>query len=888
MQNKHFIFTFLLFFFLVIFNIEGLSQKLITYKVENQPLNLVLTKISSISKVRFAFDDDYFSKINVSFNLANLTVDEFLKQICLKFPIAYKYIGGTWVVYKDEKKVVERPRPKVEQKTPIKQILIPRKITYKKSRLWELIGTVIDGKSGNRLKFCQLFIDEYTNPVTNEYGLFSDEIVSTGEVRIKVKQIGYYPLDTAFMMSDGKDIVLKLNPIWKIENAYNDSYTGIFPVDFPKSSDLIALNSQSGTYVPGIEENDFTNSLKLLSGIYLSGDNNAGLSFRGISPSENLIMMDGIPVLNYSHLDGQISGLNSKFINQAFIMRGGFGAEYGGSSSGIIDLSGKTVQNKSFVDFTANMLDVNLFMGIPINNQISVSGSVRKSVVDYWPNYYYQNIVKAPFIFDSVDTELKKGKTYNPYNSFLDINLKVSFKPDIRNEINFILTNGYDNQIRNLNFSSGKNYFMNFKSNWRNYGLGLNWKFRSKNSWYNTLNISYNTLKQNNGFESGYQSGENAEFGFIKTYLDINNSQEIALKWKSKFTVKNISHQFGAEYTFNQLNYNYHFSDYRSIDIGERNRDSISNLSNKQLFNLFYQGQYTFLKKFDLTFGIRSLIDLNSPKVFLQPRVGLDFKPDNNWKFYYRFGRYIQPFYQTQRFGSNLNTVQVWMLPSNSDHFIKSFHHIAGGNFNNEGFLMNIESYLINSSGKSAYFTSENKDENTSGEQFGIYTGNESFMGVDATFQFHHNIFNHSVAYSYSDNKEKFIGINNDHSYSSINGPHHRLQLSETVAYSGWIATAVFKYFSGRPYLLQNSTIKQFNFSQLQGFSQLDFSLVKQLSINTVNIEMGLVLLNILGKNNEKNIQFFQLGDSTSNLTIKSTSSGIPFTPTFFITIKFD
>jgi ferric enterobactin receptor len=885
MQNKHSIYILFLFFSLLIFNTEGLSQRLITYKAENLPLNIVLTKISSVSKVRFAFDDDYLSKINVSFNVSNLTVEQFLKQLCAKFPVNYKLIGQTWVVYKDEKKVtVVRPKPKVEQRTPVKPPSLSRKIVYKKSRLWDLTGTVIDVKSGNRLKFCQLLVDEYTNPFTNDLGFFSDEVVGTGEVRIKVNQLGFYPLDTAFILTDGKEIILKLNPVWKFENTFLHSH--LFQIDQPESSELMAFNVQSGTYIPGVDQNDFVNSLQFIPGYNLSGKAGTGIMNRESSSSENLILIDGVPILNYSHLDGQLSNLNSKFINQAFISRGGFGVEYGNCSSGIIELTGKSGFGKTNIDFSANLLDANLFIGIPISQKVSISGSFRKSIVDFYPNYFYKNMVTVPVEIHTTGTDIQTGESDKSFSNFYDINMKIAYQPNSRSEIDFILTNGYDNQkTEKFGYTIDKIWFRNLESNWRNYGFGFNWKYRTKDLWYNTLSASYNRLDQKNSIHLGFNYNIAYSTGFLHSDQDLNNTSEVLLKWKSEFSKKRFSFQFGAEYNFSQLKYNYI---YGSNDISVMSGDSISVVNIKHQGNLFFQSKYKLFNWLELTAGLRGLVDLSIPNLFLQPRAGVDLTPDNVWRFYYRFGRYIQSFYQTQRIGNDLNAVPVWFLATNTDQTLKSYHNILGGSYNHNGLFFNIEGYRMKSSGKAAYFTNLNQSYLLYGVKNKIYSGSEIRQGIDAMIQFHHNVFSHSIAYSYSDSKEKFIGINSDKYYPSFTHHRHSLQLTESVAFSGWIASAGYRFFTGAPYLLQNSTIERFNRSRLADFSQLDISLVKQFSLKSIKIETGAVLLNVLKTKNAKNIEFFTLGDQTNSFVLKSSTSGISFTPTFFINIKID
>jgi predicted RNA binding protein with dsRBD fold (UPF0201 family) len=83
---------------LLIFSIQGSAQKLISYKATNEPLNAVLAKVATQGNVRFAFDDDYMSRIKVTFDANNIQVEDFLKLISGKYKISYRLIGNSWVL----------------------------------------------------------------------------------------------------------------------------------------------------------------------------------------------------------------------------------------------------------------------------------------------------------------------------------------------------------------------------------------------------------------------------------------------------------------------------------------------------------------------------------------------------------------------------------------------------------------------------------------------------------------------------------------------------------------------------------------------------------------------------------------------------------------------
>ena len=59
---------------------------------------------------------------------------------------------------------------------------------------------------------------------------------------------------------------------------------------------------------------------------------------RGSSPDQNLILLDGVPVYNASHLFGFFSVFNAEAISDVKLIKGGFPARYGGRLSSVLDI----------------------------------------------------------------------------------------------------------------------------------------------------------------------------------------------------------------------------------------------------------------------------------------------------------------------------------------------------------------------------------------------------------------------------------------------------------------------------------------------------------------------------------------------------------------------
>ena len=66
----------------------------------------------------------------------------------------------------------------------------------------------------------------------------------------------------------------------------------------------------------------------------------SGFYVRGGGPDQNLILLDGAPVYNTSHLLGFFSTFNEQALSDIEIIKGGFPAEYGGRLSSILDITG--------------------------------------------------------------------------------------------------------------------------------------------------------------------------------------------------------------------------------------------------------------------------------------------------------------------------------------------------------------------------------------------------------------------------------------------------------------------------------------------------------------------------------------------------------------------
>jgi hypothetical protein len=93
---------------------------------------------------------------------------------------------------------------------------------------------------------------------------------------------------------------------------------------------------------------DLATYLKTLPGVTSLGDRGGGLYVRGGSPTQNLVLMDGILVYRPFHILGFFSAFPQNLVRRADFYAGGFPARYSGRLSSVMDVKMRGGSNEGF------------------------------------------------------------------------------------------------------------------------------------------------------------------------------------------------------------------------------------------------------------------------------------------------------------------------------------------------------------------------------------------------------------------------------------------------------------------------------------------------------------------------------------------------------------
>lgn len=135
--------------------------------------------------------------------------------------------------------------------------------------------------------------------------------------------------------------------------------------------------------VPGLSP-DLMGHLQTIPGIMRIADTGGQLSVRGGTPTQNLVLVDGMPLYQPFHIIGFYSAIPADIVSNVDVFAGGFGARYGGRISSVMDVTTRNGSKRGVAASVslASFLSAAL-LEIPVRrDEVSILLSVRESVIE--------------------------------------------------------------------------------------------------------------------------------------------------------------------------------------------------------------------------------------------------------------------------------------------------------------------------------------------------------------------------------------------------------------------------------------------------------------------------------------------------------------------------
>ena len=294
------------------------------------------------------------------------------------------------------------------------------------AQVFTVSGSITDNSNGEDLIGVNIAVKEFptTGVSTNTFGFYSLTLPE-GTYTFYFSYLGYKTITKKILLNKNIKVNINLNAdahaLSEVVVSAKRSNENVVSTDVGVSK-LTVRDIETVPVLFG--EKDIMKTIQLLPGVKPAGDGNAGFYVRGGSADQNLILLDGAPVYNASHLMGFFSVFNSSAIKDVKLYKGNMPAEYGGRLASVMDVKMKDGNNKEFgVDGGLGIISSKLTLQGPIvkdKGSFMVSG--RRTYADI-------------FLKLSSNENQQKTKLY-----FYDLNLKANYKI---NENNRVFVSGY-------------------------------------------------------------------------------------------------------------------------------------------------------------------------------------------------------------------------------------------------------------------------------------------------------------------------------------------------------------------------------------------------------------------------------------------------------------
>ena len=204
-------------------------------------------------------------------------------------------------------------------------------------------GTLFDESNGEAIPFANVVLDgtKY-GCATDLSGFFLINRVPAGTYTLRVRYMGYEEYSETITVANGKTITksIRLNPSSQMLEAVEIKDSKIEERRMQTQVSVEKITAAQIQQMPSIGgQADIAQYMQVLPGVSSTGDQGGQLYIRGGSMIQNLCLLDGMIVYNPFHSIGLYSIFETDIILNADIYTGGFGAEYGGRLSSVMDIT---------------------------------------------------------------------------------------------------------------------------------------------------------------------------------------------------------------------------------------------------------------------------------------------------------------------------------------------------------------------------------------------------------------------------------------------------------------------------------------------------------------------------------------------------------------------
>lgn len=418
-----------------------------------------------------------------------------------------------------------------------------------------LFGTILDSHTSKPIAGATVYVESLKKGTSSDRdGNYRLELPA-GNHMVRFQFVGYSTVEKQVQLTADKRLDIGLTPrlfgldevVVSAEESDNvlGSATGIESFTITEIGEIPTV----------LGEVDVVNTIKLLPGVNTVGEGSTGFNVRGGRTDQNLVLLDGAPLYNASHVLGLFSIFNPDVVEQFSLYKGHIPVRYGGRLSSVLNVSMKKEDIEEFkfrggLGIAASRASVEF----PFNNQNSSLLVAGRGSYSDW------------LLLTVKDPDVKNSSV-----AFYDGNFNLNHRVNQTNWLSFSVYGSYDrfrysdlfgyswsNQVYNINWKSLLSEKLASETT-AIYGVynSSNFEPSGFDSFTLTNGIKYYQLKENLIYNFGVNHSLNFGFEFNVRFgkpekLDpYNNSSSIVPDKVEKEQSRDLSAYVGEEFEIN-------------------------------------------------------------------------------------------------------------------------------------------------------------------------------------------------------------------------------------------------------------------------------------------------------------------------------------------------
>jgi hypothetical protein len=371
-------------------------------------------------------------------------------------------------------------------------------LTMKKDPLRTISGYVEDAVTGEKLIGATVYSPAHqVGTTTNQYGFYSLTLKKDTN-SLAVSYVGYAQQRQSLPATGNRQYTVGLQPLNSLQEVVITENAQPRLQEQTQMSKLNISTAEVKAMPKLLGEADVLRTIQSMPGVSGGMEGSGGMNVRGGSPDQNLILLDGTPVFNSSHVFGIFSVFNPDIVKNTDLYKGAFPARYGGRLSSVVDIAMKDGDMKDYHGEVA--------IGL-IAAKFTVEGPIWKDKTSFVVSgrRSYTDLILNDFLNNSVFNVGKEGQAFA---YFYDASVRINhiFSPKDR-----IYLSAYGGQD-NMNIHKQHDYpaiykeHTNFRLGWGNLTGTLRWNHVFNERLFSNVTFNYSQYFFLTDYRYNYES----------------------------------------------------------------------------------------------------------------------------------------------------------------------------------------------------------------------------------------------------------------------------------------------------------------------------------------------------------------------------------------------